>query len=46
VFDWRPVYGGALSWLPAHTTEGISPEVIVGHVIARFARPSVSADDA
>jgi hypothetical protein len=43
VFDWRPVYGGALSWLPAHTTEGIDAEVIVGHRIARFTRPEAEA---
>jgi hypothetical protein len=38
VFDWNRVYGGALGWLPKHTTEGIEDEVIVGHSIARFVR--------
>lgn len=40
VYDWDRVYGGALAWLPKHTTTGITDEVVVGHAIARFARPS------
>ena len=37
-FNWGRAYGGALAWLPKHATEGVRPETIVGHSIARYAR--------
>lgn len=42
VYDWGRAYSGALGWLPAHTTEGLPDEVIVGHSIARFTRPAAA----
>lgn len=38
--NWGRVYGGALAWLPEHATDGLKRETIVGHSIARFARPA------